>query len=395
MTEKVDAVNFDNTKVAFEAVSDHELKEKARLFKLMNKPVLVNAGTSLALLGLKLHLPFVKAIIKRTIFKLFCGGTNLMDCQATIDHLYSNNVLTMLDYGAEGKNSETDFDQVAEENLKAIDFAASTVGVPLISTKVSGLAKNAILEKKQNGESLTEEEQISYRAFKERMHEICDRARSRNIGISIDAEETWIQDTIDEVANELMREYNQETIIVYNTYQMYRKDMLANLKRDYQRSQQGNYILGAKLVRGAYLEKERERAKEEGRESPVHESKEDTDQMYNDGIRFCLDHYQDIAFVNASHNEESNLIMADIIEERGLDKKHVHLNFCQLYGMSDHITFNLAKRGYNVAKYVPYGPVRNVIPYLVRRAEENTAVTGEMGREYAKISKELRRRGID
>lgn len=395
MSEDVQVVDFNNTKIAFESLSDHELKEKARLFRLMNNPTLVNLGSSLTMAALKLRIPFIKGLIKKTIFKQFCGGSNLLDCQPTIDQLHSSNVLTMLDYGAEGKNTEKDFDQVAEENLKAIDFAASNVGVPVISSKASGLAKNAILEKVQNEEELTEEEEFSFQAFKKRMHEICEHARGRNVGILVDAEETWIQDPIDDVVNELMATYNKETIIVYNTYQMYRKDMLANLKRDYQRAREGGYYLGAKLVRGAYLEKEREYAKKKGVESPVHDTKAATDKMYNDGIRFCLDHYEEIAFVNASHNEESTRLMADIIESRGLDKKHVHLNFCQLYGMSDHLTYNLAHEGFNVGKYVPYGPVENVIPYLIRRAEENTAVTGEMGREYAKLSEELKRRGMD
>ena len=257
-----------------------------------------------------------------------------MDCQATIEQLYASQVLTMLDYGAEGKTSEDDFDEVAHENLKAIDFAASNVGVPVISTKISGLAKNAILEKVQNGIELTEEESLSHQSMIKRMHEICARAQERNVGIFIDAEESWIQDTIDDLANDLMEEYNRDTIIVYNTYQMYRKDMLGNLKRDYERAKQKGYILGAKLVRGAYMDKERERAEEEGRESPIHDTKRDTDKMYDEGVRFCVDHYEDIAFVNATHNEASTRLMAEMIDERGLDKKHIHLNFCQLLGFS-------------------------------------------------------------
>lgn len=394
MSQEYQTVDFGSTKIAFERLSDKELKEKARLFKLMNNPTLVKIGSSLTLGAIKLRLPLVEEAIEKTIFKQFCGGTNLLDCQSTVEKLYSSNVLTMLDYGAEGKTSENDFDEVAEENLKSIDFAASNVGVPVISTKVSGLAKNSILEKIQKGEELTEEEMLSHNSLKKRLHEICSHARARNVGIFIDAEESWIQDTIDDLVNKLMEEYNQETIIVYNTYQMYRKDMLDNLRRDHERAEAGGYILGAKLVRGAYMDKERKRAAEEDRESPIHESKAETDKMYDEGIRFCIDHIDSIAFANATHNEKSTKLMAELIEERGLDKKNVRLNFCQLYGMSDHLTFNLANEGFNVAKYVPYGPVKDVIPYLIRRAQENAAVTGEMGREYAIIREEMERRGL-
>jgi proline dehydrogenase len=394
MAAELKAVDFSNTKVAFEAKSDKDLLETARLFKLMNNSTLVNLGSKLTLAAIKLRVPFVETAIEKTIFKQFCGGTHLMDSQSTIDLLYQHGVATILDYGAEGKETEEEFDQVMEENLKAIDFAASNESVPVISTKVSGLASNAILQKVQEGSDLAELETARHQALKKRLHKICSHARDRNVGIFIDAEETWIQDTIDSLVYELMEEYNRETIIVYNTYQMYRKDMLDHLTRDFEVARSKGYILGAKLVRGAYMEKERERALELGYESPINNTKAETDELYNNGIRFCVSHYEQIASANASHNLKSNQLQAELIHQKGIVKDHTHLNFCQLLGMSDHLTFNLAKEGYNVAKYVPYGPVKDVIPYLIRRAQENSSVTGEMGREYALISEELRRRGL-
>jgi proline dehydrogenase len=384
--------DFTDTGVAFEAKSDAELRQTAWMFYLMNFRFLVNVMGNLAIWAVKLRLPFVKTIIRKTLYKQFCGGESLPDAQATIDHLYSFGVNTMLDYGAEGKNNEQAFDLVIEENIKSIDFAAEHESVKVISTKISGLTENSVLEKVQRGASLSDEEQSRLQALKDRLHRLCNYAEDRNVGVFVDAEESWIQDAIDELVLDLMAEYNQGTIIVYNTYQMYRTDMLSNLKRDYARSQKEGFILGAKLVRGAYMEKERARAEKMGYPSPIHPTKAATDEMYNDGIRFCMEHYADIAFANASHNMESMEIQVRLIQEMGIPRDHVHVNFCQLMGMSDHLTFNLAREGYNVAKYVPYGPVKDVVPYLVRRAHENSSVTGDMSREYGMLKEEIKRR---
>jgi proline dehydrogenase len=384
--------DFSDTRVAFEPKSDADLNQTAWMFYFMNFGFLVNGMGQLAIWAVKLRLPFVKTILKKTLYKQFCGGESLEDAKSTIDHLYSFGVNTMLDYGAEGKNDEEAFDRVIAENIKSIDFAAAHESVKVISTKVSGLTQNIILEKVQANISLTADQQSRYEALKQRLYRLCSYAEERNVGIFIDAEESWIQDAIDDLVLELMGRYNQGTIIVYNTYQLYRTDMLDNLKRDYRRSQVEGFILGAKLVRGAYMDKERARANNKGYTSPIHETKEATDQMYNDGVRFCMEHYDQIAFANASHNMESMELQVRLIQEMGIPKDHIHVNFCQLMGMSDHLTFNLAKEGYNVAKYVPYGPVRDVVPYLVRRAQENSSVTGDMSREYAMLKAEVDRR---
>jgi proline dehydrogenase len=387
-------LDFSDTKIAFSSKSDKELKETRWLFRMMNKNWLVNLGSSLGVIAVKLNLPFAKTIVRSTIFKQFCGGEYLLDCQESIDLLYKHDVLTMLDYGAEGKNTDEELDMVMEEIVRAVEFAASNNSVPVSTVKMSGLSANALLEKVQNGEPLDEGEKEDWEQMMERITTICDRAYELGVGIFIDAEESWIQVPIDEIARQMMAKYNQERVIVYNTYQLYRHDKLAQIKQDHEIAKKEGYLLGAKLVRGAYMDKERERAAEMGYECPIQANKEATDRDFNLGLQYCADHYEEISFCCASHNAQSNLLLANIIEERGLDKTHRHLNFCQLYGMSDNITFNLAAAGFNVGKYVVYGPIEEVVPYLVRRAQENSSVTGDMSRELKMIEEEVIRRGI-
>lgn len=387
-------VDFSNTQIAFANKSDKQLKKASQLFSLMNKSTLVNLGSKLGLMAVKLNLPFTKSIIRGTIFEHFCGGENLLDCQESINELYKNDALTVLDYGAESKSSEEDLDQVMEENIRAIDFAAANNSVPLICTKVTGLAPNDLLINIQKGNKLTKKEEQDLSKLIDRLDAICSRGHKLDVGIFVDAEESWMQDSIDALVNDLMEKYNQEKIIVYNTFQLYRKDRLDYLKESHARAQEKGYILGAKIVRGAYMNKERAAAEEHGYESPIHNTKEDTDNDYNAAIRYCVENYKTIASCNATHNLESSLLQAQLISELGCKKNHKHLNFCQLYGMSDYITFNLSEAGYNVGKYLVYGKIKEVIPYLIRRAQENTSVTGEMSRELALIDKEMKRRGI-
>jgi proline dehydrogenase len=300
----------------------------------------------------------------------------------------------VLDYGAEAKNDEDEFDAVMNENIKAIEMAASNNSVPVISTKITGLVDMDILELLNKKKELTPGQQSQWDTARKRINQICEKAHEHSVGVFIDAEESWIQDPIDHIALEMMENYNKEKVIVYNTYQLYRHDKLADLKNDHEVAKQKGFLLGAKLVRGAYMEKERKRAEEEGYLSPIQTSKENSDKDYDASIKYCFDNYETISFCCASHNLNSNLFLARLINEKGLDRTHPHLNFCQLQGMSDYITFNLSKNGYNAAKYVVYGPVKDVIPYLIRRAQENTSVTGEMGRELSLINKEIKRRGI-
>lgn len=387
-------VDFTNTEIAFSDKTNRELKRTTWLFKIMNNPWLVDLSSNLALFSLKAKLPLSEWAIKNTIFEQFCGGENLLDCQPIIDRLYRMNILTILDYGAERKNTEEDFDHTLSETLKAIDFAASNESVPCVSTKITGLSNMKLLEKAQSGADLTQADNHALSKLKERLAQIGARASDLGVAVFIDAEESWIQDTIDDLADEMMAEFNKQRAAVYNTVQLYRHDRLEFLKASHDKARASDYILGMKLVRGAYMDKERERAEEKGYTSPIHLDKPAVDRDYNEAIRYVVDNYESIASCNASHNWASNALQAQLIDDKGIYKNHPHLNFCQLFGMSDNITYNLADKGYNVAKYLPYGPVKEVMAYLIRRAQENTSVSGDMSRELRLLSEEIKRRGI-
>jgi proline dehydrogenase len=394
MPNQSKVVDFSNTEVAFSNKTDEELRQMAWLFGLMNKKWLVDIGSPLTLFALKLHLPFVNTIIKKTIYKQFVGGTTLLECQPAIDKLYKEGVSSILDYGVEAKTSEQEYNKTMNENLRAVEFAATNTSVPIVSTKITGLGRFGLFESIQNGDSLTKETRTEYRNVLKRMDAISSLGSKYDVKIFFDAEETWIQDTLDHLVTVMMRRYNRGKVVVYNTYQMYRKDSLSLLMEAFEKAQKANYMLGAKLVRGAYMDKERERAEEMGYPSPIHPTKAATDDCYNMGLRFCVDNYEKIGLSNATHNAESSLLLAELIQQKDLPREHPHFNFCQLYGMSDHLTFNLADQGYNVAKYLPYGQIKDVIPYLVRRAQENASVTGDMSREYELVMKEMKRRNL-
>lgn len=387
-------LDFDNTEIAFAHLSDKELKKAAWLFGLMNKHWLVGIGSKLGIAAIRLHLPFIESIVKNTIYEQFCGGTTLLECLPTIEKLQRRNTFTILDYGAEGKTTEEDFNLTMNETIRAIEFASQNNAIPVVSAKITGLAGNTLLEEMGKGTALTEKQRNEYKHVLKRLDAICHVARDKNVGIFFDAEESWYQDAIDYLVNSMMSRYNQEKVVVYNTFQLYRSDRLKYLRESYEVAKRTGYKLGAKLVRGAYMEKERERAQEESCPSPILPDKPAVDAAFNEAVRFCVEHYQDIASCNASHNQDSAMLQAELIAKNNLPKAHPHLNFCQLYGMSDNLTFNLAAAGYNVAKYVPYGPVRDVVPYLIRRAQENSSVTGDMGREYALVNREMKRRGL-
>lgn len=385
--------DFTNTQVAFAHRSNKELRKTAWLFLILNKPWLVDASSQMGLWALNNNLPFVEGIIRATIFDQFCGGTSVEDCQLTITRLASRGVATVLDYGAEGKTSEEDFNASMEELLRAIDFAADRPDVPVVSMKLTGLVKFDVLAKIQAGVALDAPEQESYLNLLKRLKFIGKAATEKNVCLFVDAEESWIQDTIDDLTDKMMEQYNTQRAIVFNTFQMYRHDRLDFLKASYEKARKGGYILGAKIVRGAYMEKERERAARKGYPSPIHPDKPATDRAFNGALKYCLMHHQYIAFYNATHNEKSNALLVDLVVGNSLYKAHQHINFCQLYGMSDHLTFNLSDARFNVMKYLPYGRIKDVVPYLIRRAQENTAVSGEMGREYQLVKEEVRRRG--
>lgn len=388
--DNVNSISFDDTAVAFASKSDKELKKMYLLFASMNNNFLVSAGTAALKLGLRLRLP-IKSLIKKTVFEHFCGGESIRDSEQTIQELAKYNIGTILDYSVEGEKAESGFDKTAGEIIKTIEKAKESSNIPFSVFKVTGLASGEILEKAQKG-TLNAEEKGRYDKIVERIDKICKKACDYKVRIFIDGEESWMQDAIDEIVYSMMQKYNVESPIVYNTYQMYRKDMLGKLKTAFQYAATYNYYLGAKLVRGAYMEKERERAEDEGYEDPIQPDKAATDEDYNRALKFCLDNKQRVALCSGSHNEYSNYYLTVLMEKHGLKNDDQRIYFAQLYGMSDNISFNLAKAGYNVAKYVPYGPVEAVMPYLFRRAEENTSIAGQSSREFLLIKKELQRR---
>jgi proline dehydrogenase len=390
-------ISFENTENAFAYKSTKQLKQARFLFKTMGYNWLVKAGTRLTPLALKLGLP-IKGIIRSTIFSQFVGGETLEETAKAGSVLGQYGVQVILDYGVEGKEGEESFDHATEQFVKVIDYAATQPNIPFISIKVTGLARFALLEALNDAPRLRsgihdhEAETEEWQRVKDRMYHICEIAAEKNVGVLIDAEESWIQDPVDRLTMEMMQEFNSEKVIVYNTIQLYRHDRLAFLHLSHKIAKEKNFLLGLKLVRGAYMEKERTRAAESGYASPIQPNKQSTDSDYDAAVKYCIDNIDTIALIVASHNEQSNLLATELMEEKGLSHNHPHLHFSQLFGMSDNITFNLAKEGFSVSKYLPFGPINDVIPYLMRRAQENSSVSGQTGRELGLIEKELQRR---
>lgn len=400
------SISFDNTEYAFAYKTDQELKKANFLFSSMGYQSLVNLGTRITPWAIKVGLP-IKGIIRNTIFKQFVGGETLEETAKVANKLEQFGVQVILDYGVEGKEGEENFDHACEEFIKVINYAATQHSMPFMSIKVTGFARFALLEKldaaaagksgyegRVHTEVLNEAEKAEWQRVVARMHKIISTAAAKNIGVLVDAEETWIQDPVDALTMQMMELYNLDKVIVYNTVQLYRHDRLAFLKDSYQQAVEKNFILGAKLVRGAYMEKERKRAEEMGYPSPIQPNKEASDRDYNAGVEFCIEHLDKISLIVASHNEYSNLRAAALLDQKGLPHNHPHIHFSQLYGMSDNITFNLAKAGLPVSKYLPFGPIQDVVPYLMRRAQENSSVSGQTGRELGLIRKEMQRRKL-
>ncbi len=386
-------LNFQDTAIAFADKSDPELKEKYRMFKMMNSPTLNSIGTGMAKFALSLGLP-VEGLIKNTVFEQFCGGETIEECSKTIDKLGRSKIGTILDYSIEGKTTEAEFDSTKEEIIRTIERAKGDDRIPFAVFKVSGIAPLGTLEKMSAKRALDAKGQYKCEHIHLRVDEICGIAASIGQPVFIDAEESWIQDAIDRLAIEMMEKYNKGRAIVYNTIQMYRVDRLQFLRESRRRASKDGYILGIKIVRGAYMEKERERAAEMGYASPIQPDKESTDADYDAAVDYCLKHLDEVSFVAGTHNEKSTQMLAEKMHQASIISDHPHIYFSQLYGMSDNLSYPLAKYGYNVSKYLPYGPVKDTLPYLIRRADENSAVSGQVSRELDLIKKELRRRGL-
>ena len=406
MTSPRQAISFDNTEYAFAYKSDRELKQARLLFSTMGYGWLVKLGTRITPWAINLGLP-VGWAVRNTIFKQFVGGETLEETARVADKLEEFHVQVILDYGVEGKEGEENFDHACEEFIRVINYAATQHNIPFMSIKVTGFARFGLLEKlhraakpdetlqgKVAAAVLSEEEEREWDRVMKRMEKIVAVAAGCNIGVLVDAEETWIQDPVDALTMCMMEKYNRGKVVLFNTIQLYRHDRLQFLQNSFSQAQAKGFVLGVKLVRGAYMEKERRRAGELGAHSPIQPDKASSDRDYNAAIQFCISHLNSIYVIIASHNEHSNLLATQLLQQKGLLLSHPHVHFSQLYGMSDNITFNLAAAGCSVSKYLPFGPIRDVVPYLMRRAQENSSVSGQTGRELGLIQKELKRRSI-
>lgn len=385
---------FDNTKNAFALKSDSELERAYFLFKMISLQPLVKIGTAVTRFALNASLP-VEGLVRATVFDHFCGGVSEKDCVSTIDAMYDKNVHSVLDFSVEGKETEALFDAALERVMSLIDFAKDRPGMPFSVFKPTGFGRFEIWRKVTEKEKLTATEEKEWNNIQKRFHKVCEKAKTCDIKLLIDAEESWMQGAVDDLVLEMMQKYNVEKPIVFTTLQCYRWDRLAYLKELHEDGNEKGYHLGIKIVRGAYMEKERARAEEKDYDSPICKDKPETDAHFNAMLVYIFDNLNDIWAFIGTHNEESNYLAIEIMAQKEIANNDPRVWFGQLYGMSDHISYNLAEEGYNVAKYVPFGPVKDVMPYLIRRAEENTSVAGQTNRELRLIQEERKRRKIE
>ena len=385
---------FDNTQVAFSLKSDTELDRAYFLFKMINNEPLVRIGTAVTNFALKAHLP-VEGLIRASVFDHFCGGVSEEDCIPVMDKMYSKGVSSVLDYSVEGKEDEAQFDSATQKILKIIEFAAEKEAIPFGVFKPTGFGRIDLYEKVGAQKKLTDAEQAEWSRVVARYDAVCKLAHDKNLPLLIDAEESWMQDAADDLVTQMMQKYNKEKAIVFNTLQLYRWDRLDYLKKLHAQSQEEGFYIGMKLVRGAYMEKENSRAEEKGYRSPICATKQDSDDNYDATVHYMIEHLDKMAIFAGTHNELSSYQLMELMESKGIAKNDSRIWFGQLFGMSDNISFNLAAKGYNIAKYLPFGPVRDVMPYLIRRAEENTSVAGQTSRELMLITKERKRRKIE
>ena len=382
---------FDNTQIAFSLKSDTELDRAYFLFKLIANEPLVRIGTAVTNFALKASLP-VEGLIRATVFDHFCGGVNEDDSLKVVDKLFTKGVSSVLDYSVEGKEEEEQFEAVLEKTLKLIAFAKEKKSIPFAVFKPSGFGRIDLYEEVSLGKKLTPAESEEWNRVVARFEKVCKASYDSDVALLIDAEESWMQDAVDNLVEVMMLKYNKSKPIVFNTLQMYRWDRLDYLKKLHEKAKQERFFIGMKLVRGAYMEKENERAIEKGYPTPICASKEATDENYDAAVKYMVEHLDTMSIFEGTHNENSTYFLMELMEEKGILSTDDRIWFGQLYGMSDNISYNLADSGFNVAKYLPFGPVKDVMPYLIRRAEENTSVAGQTSRELAMIKAERNRR---
>ena len=384
---------FDNTEVAFKLKTDSQLERAYFLFRMIQNQPMVRIGTAVTNFALKAHLP-VEGLIRSTVFDHFCGGVTEEDCLPIIDNMFiKGKVHSVLDYSVEGKDEEASFDGALEKIIKIVDFCEEKKSIPYAVFKPSGFGRFGLFQKKTEGKPFTTQEQEEWSRVVARFHKVCKIAETKDVPLLIDAEESWMQGAADDLIEELMEVYNKNKAIVFNTLQMYRHDRMQYLKDLHKRAYQKGFYIGMKVVRGAYMEKERERAEEKGYPSPICLDKNATDINYDNAIKYMMEHSK-MALFAGTHNEDSSYLVMELAKKYGIKENDSRLWFGQLFGMSDHISYNLANQGYNVAKYLPFGPVRDVMPYLIRRAEENTSVAGQTSRELNLLKSERKRRKL-
>ncbi|WP_375324406.1 proline dehydrogenase family protein [Flagellimonas sp. GZD32] len=386
--------NFENTAIAFELKSDSELERAYFLFKLIANEPLVRIGTAVTNFAIKAHLP-VEGLIRATVFDHFCGGVSEKDCLPIIDKMYDKGVCSILDYSAEGKEVDNQFDFALEKTLEILDFVKEKDAMPFAVFKPTGFGRFKLFEKMSAGLDLTSEEEAAWNRIVGRFDKVCKKAHDLDVCLLIDAEESWMQKAADDLVLEMMQKYNKEKAVVFNTFQMYRWDRMTYIKELFEKGASEGFKIGAKVVRGAYMEKENERASEKGYESPICKSKQETDENFDEAIVYMMGNLEQFSVFAGTHNEHSTHELIHLMERHNLAPDDARVWFGQLFGMSDHITYNLAAHGFNVVKYVPYGPVRDVMPYLIRRAEENTSVAGQTSRELGLLQKERKRRKLE
>ncbi|THD67949.1 proline dehydrogenase [Robertkochia marina] len=385
---------FNNTQVAFQLKGDAELERAYFLFRMIANEPLVRIGTAMTNFAIKAHLP-VEGLIRATVFDHFCGGVSELDCMPVVDKMYEVGVSAVLDYSVEGKESDKQFDDVVARTLKILDFVKEKNAIPFAVFKPTAVGRFDLYKKVSRGDELNQEELKEWDRIRKRFEVICKKAYELEISLLIDAEESWMQDAADELCEIMMKKYNKERAVVFNTLQMYRWDRLEYLKALHEKAREEKFIIGMKLVRGAYMEKENARAKEKGYPTPICASKKDTDDNFNAAVQYMMEHIDEMEIFLGTHNEESSYLLMELMQQKGISENDPRIWFGQLYGMSDHISYNLAEYRFNVAKYLPFGPVKDVMPYLIRRAEENTSVAGQTTRELSLLSQERRRRKLN
>ena len=395
MTNKPSVMNklFNNTEVAFSLKKDSELERAYFLFKMIANEPLVRIGTAMTNFAIKAHLP-VEGLIRATVFDHFCGGVSEEDCVSVIDTMYTKKVCSVLDYSVEGKEDEAQFDAAFQMTVKLLDFVKEKEAIPFAVFKPTGFGRIGLYEKIGEGESLSAQEQQEWDRVVARYDKVCALAKEKDVRLLIDAEESWMQDAADDLVTEMMRKYNTEKAIVFNTLQMYRWDRLDYLQQLHKEAEEKGFYVGMKLVRGAYMEKENDRANANDYSSPICESKVATDRNFDAGVIYMIENLGRLSLFAGTHNEDSSYLVMQLMQQNSVPTNSDNVWFGQLYGMSDHISYNLSEAGYNVAKYLPFGPVKDVMPYLIRRAEENTSVAGQTTRELNLLKEERKRRKL-